>query len=183
MNDDIRELKNRQPTPRTLDNTIFSYVVLEIVIEMDQIFDILEMINNSEIYISAAANLLIQCFKKNMFKQFFPNLSQNYIEILKDDEYYDITIEVGNNANIHLCGFISLNEQEPSEILKVLVAADQLLLQKLIDYLQTYLIENKSEWMEQYFELIYQAAFQSNSLLELQQYYDLQIKEIEICLY
>ncbi|EXX50977.1 BTB/POZ protein [Rhizophagus irregularis DAOM 181602=DAOM 197198] len=58
-------------------------------------------------------------------------------------------------------GFILLNEQEPSEILKVLVAADQLLLQELIDYLQTYLIENKSEWMEQYFELIHQAAFQS----------------------
>ncbi|CAB4435322.1 unnamed protein product [Rhizophagus irregularis] len=34
-----------------------------------------------------------------MFKQFFPNLSQNYIEILKDDEYYDITIEVGEDPN------------------------------------------------------------------------------------
>ena len=31
-----------------------------------------------------------------MSKQFFSRLSQNYIEILDDDEYYDITIEVGN---------------------------------------------------------------------------------------
>ncbi|GBC40631.2 BTB/POZ protein [Rhizophagus irregularis DAOM 181602=DAOM 197198] len=95
-----------------------------------------------------------------MSKQFFPNLSRNYIEILEDDEYYDITIEVGEDPNIILKyiygGIISLNEQDPSEILKVLVAADNLLLQELIDYLQTYLIENKSEWMEQYFELIYQ---------------------------
>ncbi|GES90287.1 hypothetical protein GLOIN_2v1877169 [Rhizophagus clarus] len=53
-------------------------------------------------------------------------------------------------------GIISLNEQEPSEILKILVAADQLNLQELIDYLQKYLIENKSEWVEQHFELIYQ---------------------------
>ncbi|EXX56546.1 uncharacterized protein OCT59_029149 [Rhizophagus irregularis] len=156
-----------------------------------------------------------------MSKQFFPNLSRNYIEILEDDEYYDITIEVGEDPNVKifrahmiiLCyrspflrrtlissrnnnnntvahiklpnispeifqiilkyiygGIISLNEQDPSEILKVLVAADNLLLQELIDYLQTYLIENKSEWMEQYFELIYQTGFQSNSLLELQQY-------------
>jgi hypothetical protein len=52
-------------------------------------------------------------------------------------------------------GVISLNEQEPSEILKILIAANQLILQELIDYLQEYLIENKSEWMEQYFEYIY----------------------------
>ncbi|GBC03054.1 hypothetical protein RclHR1_04970008 [Rhizophagus clarus] len=156
-----------------------------------------------------------------MTKQFFPNLSQNYIEILEDDEYYDVTIEIGEDPNVkifraHLIilyyrssflrrilasnkkndndvlfhiklsnitpeifqiilkyiygGIISLNEQEPSETLKILVAADQLLLQELTDYLQRYLIENKSEWMEQYFELIYQTSFQSNSLLELQEY-------------
>jgi hypothetical protein len=67
-------------------------------------------------------------------------------------------------------GIISLNEQEPLETLKVLVAADQLYLQELIDYLQEYLIENKVEWMEQHFELTYQAGFQSNSLLELQNF-------------
>ena len=32
--------------------------------------------------------------------QFFSRLSQNYIEILKDDEYYDITIEVGDDPNV-----------------------------------------------------------------------------------
>ncbi len=35
-----------------------------------------------------------------MSKQFFPKLSENYIEILKDDEYYDITIEVGKDPNV-----------------------------------------------------------------------------------
>ncbi|GBC40645.2 BTB/POZ protein [Rhizophagus irregularis DAOM 181602=DAOM 197198] len=156
-----------------------------------------------------------------MFKQFFTNLSQNFVEILKDDNYYDITIEVGNGSNVKifrahkiiLCyrspflrrtlssnkkndnvalahiklsnispdtfqiilkyiygGFISLNDQEPSEIFKVLVATDQLLLQELIDYLQKYLIENKSEWIEQHFELVYRTSFLSNSLILLQQY-------------
>ncbi|PKK59634.1 POZ domain-containing protein [Rhizophagus irregularis] len=111
-------------------------------------------------------------------------LSQNYIEILKDDEYYDITIEVGEDPNVKifrahmiiLCyrspflrrtlasnkkndsrvyahiklsnispetfqiilkyiygGIISLNEQEPSETLKILSAADKLHLQELVD--------------------------------------------------
>ncbi|CAB4436733.1 unnamed protein product [Rhizophagus irregularis] len=140
-----------------------------------------------------------------MSKQFFPNLSQNYIEILKDDEYYDITIEVGEDPNVKIfrahmiilyyrspflrrilasnkkndngaLSHIKLSNISPDifqiilKDFKILVAADQLLLQELIDYLQTYLIENKSEWMEQYFELIHQTGFQSNSLLELQQY-------------
>src|SRR5215469_9520212 len=67
-------------------------------------------------------------------------------------------------------GVLSLNEQDNSEIFKVLLAADELLLQELVDYLQKYFIENKSEWMEQHFELIHRTSFQSNSLLELQQF-------------
>ncbi|POG72298.1 hypothetical protein GLOIN_2v1597393 [Rhizophagus irregularis DAOM 181602=DAOM 197198] len=37
-----------------------------------------------------------------MSKQFFPSLSQNYIEILEDDEYYDTTIEVGEDPNVKI---------------------------------------------------------------------------------
>src|SRR5438046_2462318 len=37
-----------------------------------------------------------------MSKQFFSSLSQNYIEILKDDEYYDVTIEVGKDPNVKI---------------------------------------------------------------------------------
>ncbi|UZO05054.1 uncharacterized protein OCT59_025415 [Rhizophagus irregularis] len=138
-----------------------------------------------------------------------------------DDEYYDITIEVGEDPNVKifrahmniLCyrspylrrvlvlnkenkdnilthiklsnilpenfqiilkyiygGILSLNEQDNLEIIKVMLAANELLLQELVDYLQKYLIENKTEWMEQHFELIHRTSFQSNSLSELQQY-------------
>ncbi|PKY30394.1 hypothetical protein RhiirB3_486262 [Rhizophagus irregularis] len=37
-----------------------------------------------------------------MSKQFFSGLSQNYIEILEDDEYYDVTIEVGEDPNVKI---------------------------------------------------------------------------------
>ncbi|GBC11294.2 BTB/POZ protein [Rhizophagus irregularis DAOM 181602=DAOM 197198] len=37
-----------------------------------------------------------------MSTQFFTKLSQNYIELLKDDEYYDITIEVGEDPNVKI---------------------------------------------------------------------------------
>ena len=63
-----------------------------------------------------------------------------------------------------------MNEQDASDILKVLVAADKLLLQELVEYLQKYLIEKKSEWTEQHFELAHKASFQSNNLLELRQF-------------
>ncbi len=51
-----------------------------------------------------------------------------------------------------------------------MIAANELLLQELVDYLQTYLIESKADWMEQHFELIHQTSFQSNNLLELQRF-------------
>src|ERR1700722_5564098 len=41
-------------------------------------------------------------FFKKMSTQFFSKLSQNYIELLKDDEYYDVTIEVGEDPNVKI---------------------------------------------------------------------------------
>src|SRR5207249_4764904 len=67
-------------------------------------------------------------------------------------------------------GILALGERDTSDILKILVAADELFLQELVDYLQNYLIVNESEWMEQHFELTHGTSFQTNNLLELQQY-------------
>ena len=63
-----------------------------------------------------------------------------------------------------------MSVQDTSDILKLLIAADELFLQELIDYLQKYLIENESEWVEQHFELIHRTSFQFNSLSELQRF-------------
>jgi len=40
--------------------------------------------------------------KKRNVKTIFTRLSQNYIEILDDDEHYDITIEVGEDPNVKI---------------------------------------------------------------------------------
>src|SRR5579871_1196625 len=53
---------------------------------------------------------------------------------------------------------------------EVLLAADKLLLQELVDYLQKYSVENRFVWMEQHFELVHRTSFQSNSLMEIQQF-------------
>ena len=63
-----------------------------------------------------------------------------------------------------------MNEQDTSNTLKVLVAADELLLNELVDYLQTYLIENKADWIKQNFGFTYQMSFKHNSFSELQEF-------------
>ncbi|GES76343.1 carbohydrate-binding module family 13 protein [Rhizophagus clarus] len=123
-----------------------------------------------------------------------PRLSQNLLEILNDDQYYDVTIEVGNDpykndgtlSHIKLPnilpeifqiilryiygGKLFLKEYDASDIVKVLVAANELRLQELMTYLQFYLIENKASWMEKNFDFIYQTSFKNDSFMELQKY-------------
>ncbi|CAB4444210.1 unnamed protein product [Rhizophagus irregularis] len=107
-----------------------------------------------------------------MSTQFFNRLSQNYIEILNDDEYYDITIETGKGPK---CKNIPCTHDYP--VFTGLHFYDELYLQQkeyiygeLVDYLQKYLIKNKVKWIEQHFGLAYRTSFQSNSLLEFQQF-------------
>jgi hypothetical protein len=47
--------------------------------------------------------------------KFLPKLSQNLLEILNDDEYYDVTIEVGNDpyAKIFRAHMVILNYRSP----------------------------------------------------------------------
>ncbi|GBB95119.1 hypothetical protein RclHR1_02480018 [Rhizophagus clarus] len=45
-------------------------------------------------------------------------------------------------------GSIDLSNQDPSHILELLIASDELLLQELFNHVQDYLLQNKSEWMK-----------------------------------
>ncbi|GBB84970.1 hypothetical protein RclHR1_11560003 [Rhizophagus clarus] len=153
--------------------------------------------------------------------EFFPQLSQNLLEVLDEDEYYDITIEVGKDPYVkifraHMAilnhrspylrrilstnkkgndgslvhiklpnilpeifhiilryiygGRLSLKENDTADIIKILVAAIELGLKELIIYLQTFLIKNKTDWMEKNFNLIYLTSFENESLMELQKF-------------
>ncbi|RIA87332.1 hypothetical protein C1645_726618, partial [Glomus cerebriforme] len=67
-------------------------------------------------------------------------------------------------------GTLVLEECDNSDIIKILVAANELNLQEVIFHLQSFLIQNKSSWMEQNFNLIYQTSFEYNSLSDLQKF-------------
>ena len=63
-----------------------------------------------------------------------------------------------------------MEEFDTLDIIKILVASNELSLRELITHLQSFLIKNKANWMEQNFNLMYQTSFESDSFLELQKY-------------
>ncbi|GBC06528.1 hypothetical protein RclHR1_00690018 [Rhizophagus clarus] len=150
-----------------------------------------------------------------------PKLSQNLLEILEEEEYYDITIEVGNDPNVKIFhahmvilnyrspylrrilstnkkkndgtlmsiklpnflpeifhiilkyiygGKLSFEEYDISDIIKILTTANELGLQELTPFIETFLVKSKKDLIEQNFDLIYRISFENNSFLELQKY-------------
>ena len=51
-----------------------------------------------------------------------------------------------------------------------MVTASELNLHELITHLQSFLIENKKNWMEQNFNLVYKTSFENDSFLKLQNF-------------
>ncbi|RGB27975.1 hypothetical protein C1646_717286, partial [Rhizophagus diaphanus] len=48
-------------------------------------------------------------------------------------------------------GELNLNKQSSEDILKLLVASDELLIDELFEYVQNYLIERRNSWIRQNF--------------------------------
>jgi hypothetical protein len=67
-------------------------------------------------------------------------------------------------------GKLSLEEHDTLDIIKILVAANELSLQDLTTHLQSFLIKSKASWMEQNFDLIHRTSFENDSFSELQKY-------------
>src|SRR6266487_4149591 len=64
-------------------------------------------------------------------------------------------------------GEITLSEYGVSTILDILISADELILEALIDHVQDYIIENYSDDMKQNFALLYQTVFDYDSFQKL----------------
>src|SRR6266498_4728603 len=89
---------------------------------------------------------------------------------IKMENLYHCALKMSLTFRYIYGGKLSLEEHDISDIIKILVTANELSLQKLIPYLESFLIENKANWMEQNFNLIYQTSFENNSFLKLQKY-------------
>src|ERR1044071_2301412 len=65
-------------------------------------------------------------------------------------------------------GILSLDGVHPSDVFNVMVAADILDFQEIVDHLQSYLIENQTLWMEEHFPSIHNVIFRYDSFVQLQ---------------
>ncbi|GES87401.1 hypothetical protein GLOIN_2v1785846 [Rhizophagus clarus] len=67
-------------------------------------------------------------------------------------------------------GKIALDRQDGTGILRLLMAADELILHDLFGFIQQHLIEHKAEWMQENFDLVRRTVFQNDRLKKLQDY-------------
>ncbi|CAG8751739.1 27734_t:CDS:2, partial [Racocetra persica] len=65
---------------------------------------------------------------------------------------------------------LDLKDQSWSNIFALLIAADELLLDRLVDYVQKYLIENGSTWLEENFTMVMSTVFKIQSFKKIQSY-------------
>ncbi|GBC41165.2 carbohydrate-binding module family 13 protein [Rhizophagus irregularis DAOM 181602=DAOM 197198] len=115
-------------------------------------------------------------------------------EILNDEEYCDVIIEVGNDPHKNdgtltyiklsnilpeifqiilryiYCGNLPFNDYDASDIIKILIASSELCLQELITSLQSFMIEKNTSWIEKNLYFAYQTSIENNSLVELREY-------------
>ncbi|RIA87512.1 hypothetical protein C1645_827678 [Glomus cerebriforme] len=73
--------------------------------------------------------------------------------------------------------FIGWEEYDASDVIKILVAINELGLQELNPFLQSFLIKNKSDWMKQNFVLVFQPK---KSLISLIRHKNLQMSGIQV---
>ncbi|RIB30732.1 hypothetical protein C2G38_2026600 [Gigaspora rosea] len=135
-----------------------------------------------------------------MTTKLFEQLSSSLNELLKNNEEYNVIIEVGQEPNIHTFkyndnnlkiikqanvsievfdviikyiynGIISLETIDASDIFKLLIASSEFGLEELIKHIQLFLIENHTSWLHLNFSFIYQASLKNNNLKDLQQFY------------
>src|SRR5438046_1429946 len=67
-------------------------------------------------------------------------------------------------------GILDLRKHVGSDILDLLVASDELLIEELITFVQAYLIENQTEWLQSNFVKVLHTVFQFESCESLQDY-------------
>ena len=67
-------------------------------------------------------------------------------------------------------GILDLRNQVGSDILDLIVASDELLIEELVTFAQKYLIENQTKWLQNDFVKVFHTAFQLESCKQLQDY-------------
>ncbi|RIB16903.1 hypothetical protein C2G38_2246739 [Gigaspora rosea] len=128
--------------------------------------------------------------------EFFKNLSNDYLELLNDNEDFNKTVfilrneltntnpDINNIKTINLNhvsikqfeiiikyiygGIFSLDGLDVSFIFEIMLVAYEFFLEELGKFLETFLIEKKASWLRLHFAHIYKSCFQKNKAKRLQ---------------
>jgi hypothetical protein len=129
---------------------------------------------------NSARNNIIEFKKPNIDPKVFEiilkyvifNLEEYTIVIIKITLMYLIFFFLFNNnyKRFMYTGEVDLYRQSGENILGVLVASDELLLKKLFDHVQDYLIERQTIWIKQNFVPVLHTAFKIPDCKKLQDY-------------
>ncbi|KAG9297772.1 hypothetical protein G9A89_011287 [Geosiphon pyriformis] len=122
-----------------------------------------------------------------MISEFFGNLSRDFEQLLYDFESSNVILQVGDppdsrefHAHLNILRARSpyfrsafsadwINKKNNS-ILGLLVAADELLLDEVINYVQEHLIENRNKWLSENLIFVLHTIFPLHSCERLQEY-------------
>ncbi|GBB84335.1 hypothetical protein RclHR1_10960004 [Rhizophagus clarus] len=137
----------------------------------DKYYDtIIEVGNGSYVKLFRGHMIILSCRSPYFQRILSANEKKNY-ETLVKISLPNILPEIFQIILRYIYGGIfPLKEYEVSDIIKILKAASELNLEELINYLQTFLIENETNWVEQSFNIIYQMSFEYNCLSNLQKF-------------
>ncbi|GBB83318.1 hypothetical protein RclHR1_10050001 [Rhizophagus clarus] len=143
------------------------YQLLDDTDDYDVIIKVGEKSNTKEFH--ARSNILKA--RSPYFKMAF---SQNRVS-KKDDIYKfvkpNISPIVFEMIIIYVyTGILDLREKAGTDILELLVASDEFLMEELITFVQKYLIENQTEWLQNNFVKVLHTVFQFESCKQLQDY-------------
>ncbi|KAG9305127.1 hypothetical protein G9A89_001237 [Geosiphon pyriformis] len=121
-------------------------------------------------------------------QQFFHALSNDFGSLFNSQKFSDVRIIVGEAPNIRTFhghsqilaarspyfaiynGEISLDKHGVSTILELLVTADELIPEKIIDPLEDYLIEHHAKELEENFATLQKTSFMHDSFKKLQNF-------------
>ncbi|EXX66849.1 BTB/POZ protein [Rhizophagus irregularis DAOM 181602=DAOM 197198] len=99
-----------------------------------------------------------------MSSKFLAELSSDYEKLFETELGYDVIIYAGEESNIYI---LWLKILQGPEVLKLLIAVDELNIQQLISYIQEYLIVHQTEFLHQNPTDILETIYQYETFTDL----------------
>ncbi|UZO02535.1 uncharacterized protein OCT59_021015 [Rhizophagus irregularis] len=141
-------------------------------LDNDEYYDIaIEVGNDPDVKIFRAHMVILSCRSPYLRRILLANKRKSEDENLTHIKLPNILPEIFEIILRYIYGGkLALENNDTSNVIKVLIAVNELGLQELVPLLQSFLINSNVNWMEQNFNLVFKTSFENDSFPELQKY-------------